>query len=403
MDDHLRNQIRNNLLLKETVDLLEIWQKGSRDDWTDDVFEIVKEILFDRLGYLPDQSVEKQVNQILQEVDRQIQNGELHESLVMIESAIRMDPELATVYIYRANIYDEMDQLDYAIADYRKALQLNPDLKEAWKNIKSIEDELEVEYQNSISKQHLDQALEFAYSDQPEKALEECELARVSLLEIAPAYNFLGIVLQELNQIEPAIDSYLKAIQLNPRFYSARENLRNARVWLEEEQYYQASQISEVDELKEIETSNIVFDESQLIEQDEIDNLIPGWYYLDEKAFTLVGWPGHRTRPGRSGYDPLDSDFEQAHVTGMIIRSLITGKFRTRNPIYLFFMTCFGLYFCLPLLGLPGLLLSGWASIYLMVMLSPYLIVGFGLLVNVFLSFRIIKSAEKDEKGRVFF
>jgi len=35
---------------------------------------------------------------------------------------------------------------------------------------------------------------------------------------------------------------------------------------------------------------------------------------MDEKSFFLVGWAGYRTRQGRSGYDPLDRDFEFAHV-----------------------------------------------------------------------------------------
>jgi hypothetical protein len=35
--------------------------------------------------------------------------------------------------------------------------------------------------------------------------------------------------------------------------------------------------------------------------------------FLDGKASILIGWPGYRTRPGRSGYDPLETDFE--HTT----------------------------------------------------------------------------------------
>jgi len=37
------------------------------------------------------------------------------------------------------------------------------------------------------------------------------------------------------------------------------------------------------------------------------------------KAILLRGWPGYRTRPARSGYDPLDADFEEAqHERGFI-------------------------------------------------------------------------------------
>jgi len=55
----------------------------------------------------------------------------------------------------------------------------------------------------------------------------------------------------------------------------------------------------------------------------EDDLPVPGWVYTDENAYWLWGWPGHRTRPGRTGYDPLDSDFESAHIEGVIIRQLL--------------------------------------------------------------------------------
>jgi tetratricopeptide (TPR) repeat protein len=403
MDNHLLNQIYNNLLLKETEDLLEIWQKNDSNEWNEKVFEIVKEILVERLGYIPDTSVQKQVSQILRNVDNLILNGEFDKSLAECDTAIKMLPEHAIAYSYRANIYNELGQLENAIKNYQTALQLEPELKDAWKNMQRIEENLEEIFQNSIAKQHLDQAIVLAYSDQPEKAIEECKHAGLSLPEIAPAYNFLGMVLQELNQLESAIDSYLKAILLNPRFYAARENLRNARIYLEEEQYRQASTIYEFDGQEENEISNIEIDELQLVEWEEIDNLIPGWYYLDEKAFTLVGWPGHRTLPGKSGYDPLETDFEQAHMTGLIIRLLITGKFRTKNPIYLLFMTFLGLFFCLPLITVPVLIYGESNSILPLILFSPYIIIGIAIYVNVILSLWCVKSEQKSENTITFY
>ena len=64
MSYDLRKQIYNNLIIKETEDLLEIWLKGDINEWKDDVFEIVKEILLERLGYLPPQSVQIQITQL---------------------------------------------------------------------------------------------------------------------------------------------------------------------------------------------------------------------------------------------------------------------------------------------------------------------------------------------------
>lgn len=76
--------------------------------------------------------------------------------------------------------------------------------------------------------------------------------------------------------------------------------------------------------------------------------------YLDEKALELPGWPGYRTRPGRSGLDYLDNQFELAHMQGLFIRRLITGQLRTHEPLYLAAMGLLGGLAALP--ALAGLL-----------------------------------------------
>ncbi len=67
-------------------------------------------------------------------------------------------------------------------------------------------------------------------------------------------------------------------------------------------------------------------------------------------ASELPGWPGYRTRDGRSGYDPIDNDFEAAHVTGAFVQSLFTGKLRLRNRLALVLSGLAGLLLVFPLL-----------------------------------------------------
>ena len=112
------------------------------------------------------------------------------------------------------------------------------------------------------------------------------------------------MILETLLQPEPAIASYIKAVQFNPRFYAARENLANGRVRLEEEQYLRTANQS-LDEIQNANEMGAAFAESMAAGGPEEGVPIPGWWYLDANAFLLKGWPGHRTRPGRSGYDPL--------------------------------------------------------------------------------------------------
>ena len=62
---------------------------------------------------------------------------------------------------------------------------------------------------------------------------------------------------------------------------------------------------------------------------------------------TLPGWPGYRTRDGRTGYDPIDTRSEAAHSAGTIIQKLIAG--RIRKPLHLFLLSLLGLILITPL------------------------------------------------------
>jgi Tfp pilus assembly protein PilF len=481
MSDNHREQIYENLIVEETEDLLDIWQFGKIDDWDEVVFEVVKEILLDRLGYVPPQSIEFQISEIIYRIEDCLENEEWEKALSECELAIQLNPDFAVAYNYRGEIYEEMEQfenaiinyqkaielspnfkdawenmfrvesvleeefeesntqkqlekaleyaengetekalekcesvkttlpsiasahvyfgsifdaldkLEPAINSYRKAIQLNPESKDAWDNFLSIELALEEEFEESVVKQHLDLALEYANDEDLEKALAECEVAKPLMPNLAIAHNYLGLIFQTLDQLEFATESYLKAIQLNPRFYAARENLASARVAWEEEQY----RLVKSENLNDVQETT--FDESKI----QITNEpIPQWLYLDEKAFLLIGWAGHRTRQGRSGYDPLERDFEYAHIQGTIFRALLVGRFRTRNPFYLGFMVFVGvLYFMYGILPFLFWNLIGVTGIIFV----PYSIIGSLLLVNAYRSLRLEKISESEDNGYTFF
>jgi hypothetical protein len=66
-----------------------------------------------------------------------------------------------------------------------------------------------------------------------------------------------------------------------------------------------------------------------------------------DNSGALPGWPGYRTRQGRSGYDPIDSRAEAGHMTGTILQKLFTGQIR--NRIVLFLLSALGLILIGPL------------------------------------------------------
>lgn len=55
MSDDLRKQIYNSLSQKETDELVEIWQTNDRVQWTEMAFDVIREILQERLGELSPQ------------------------------------------------------------------------------------------------------------------------------------------------------------------------------------------------------------------------------------------------------------------------------------------------------------------------------------------------------------
>ncbi len=81
----------------------------------------------------------------------------------------------------------------------------------------------------------------------------------------------------------------------------------------------------------------------------------------------LPGWPGYRTRQGRSGYDPIDNRIEGAHMTGFFIQRFFTLQVRTHNPVYLFLLGVLGVVLVLPLAAAlaetasgSGMTLTAW-------------------------------------------
>ena len=56
MSNGLRKQIRENFDLKETDEIVEIWTTNDRVEWSETAFDIMKEILEQRLGEIPPQN-----------------------------------------------------------------------------------------------------------------------------------------------------------------------------------------------------------------------------------------------------------------------------------------------------------------------------------------------------------
>lgn len=82
------------------------------------------------------------------------------------------------------------------------------------------------------AKTHLERAYEYQEQDLFSEALAECALVLELVPDCAEGHNLRGVLLEELGQIERAIDAYRMAIQCGATFPEARENLREAElIW----------------------------------------------------------------------------------------------------------------------------------------------------------------------------
>jgi hypothetical protein len=109
----------------------------------------------------------------------------------------------------------------------------------------------------------------------------------------------------------------------------------------------------------------------------------------DKNARFLIGWPGYRTRSNKSGLGYVETVAELAHMEGVMIRWLMTGKFRTHNPFYLIAMAVMGSFYG----GIPAILIlhevivnGRWSVFVLLLTALPNIAIGLLLLVNLVLS-----------------
>jgi hypothetical protein len=224
MNEDFRNQVFASLRLKETDELIEIWQNNNHSEWSETAFDVIQQILRTRLGQLPPQDTP----------------------------------------IYKPIEQDTNDESDFK---KNQIIELSED-----GDINGLIDILENDPDEMIS------------------------------LEAAMALAQL--------QDERGLDHLISALE-NPN----TDISSNARDILVEINHPKGKSMPQNKLKRDAHLSN--------------ENQLPGF-------------PGYRTREGRSGYDPLDSNRESAHMEGTFYRNIFTLRARTRNIFYLVMMFIFG-------------------------------------------------------------
>ena len=135
MGEDLRAQIRSSLALRETQELVDIWNNADASEWHDEVFSMVREILTERLGGVPRQSTTRRVSMILKRVQQHLDDNELDEALRVCDRAIKLKPDLAGPHYCRGQILEALGRFERALAAYRAAVRADPQFERAWSSL----------------------------------------------------------------------------------------------------------------------------------------------------------------------------------------------------------------------------------------------------------------------------
>ncbi|MBI1192763.1 MAG: tetratricopeptide repeat protein [Bacteroidetes bacterium] len=206
----------------------------------------------------------------LREGDFLVNRGLWEEALSAYTMAIEIDPDYAEAYLRRANLYRHRQEFSLAIADYNKAIRLNPyaeafydarvrtrilamDLEGAEQDLadsrKIVRDEPTAREQRAdaylmlenyeaaaaelaplLSAEFMDTVLALKQSQAllGQGELQEAEVAARRALDLNPlssvAHDQLGLVLMARGEYAPARQAFDQALELNPEFALARFN-----------------------------------------------------------------------------------------------------------------------------------------------------------------------------------
>ncbi len=132
--------------------------------------------------------------------------GQYDKAIADYTRALQLDPEFAWAYIERGNAYGELQQYDKAIADYDQALTLDPKDTRAYRNRGNA----------------------YYVLQQYDKAIADYGQALTLDPESALAYSMRGDAYGELRQYDKAIADYTQVLQLDPESIGAYIERGNA-------------------------------------------------------------------------------------------------------------------------------------------------------------------------------
>jgi tetratricopeptide (TPR) repeat protein len=162
------------------------------------------------------------------------------EAVAEYRKAIELNPKHASSHNNLGNALHAQGQVAEAIAEYRKALEFNPQLASAHNNIgRALRDQGQLddaitEYRQALRlnprlpQVHYNLANALKAQGKVTEAIGGLRAALALNPNFAEAHNNLGKALQDQGQLGEAVEEYRKAVAINPKLAAAHGNLARA-------------------------------------------------------------------------------------------------------------------------------------------------------------------------------
>ena len=165
--------------------------------------------------------------------------GQTDKALADYEKAIALDPSFDKAFNNRAVIFDNKGETERALADYNKAIDLNPSLDKAYRvynnrallfEKKGLTDKALADYDKAIAlkpsfdEAYYNRAVLFEKLGQSDKALADYDKAIALRSSFDRAHYRRALLYEKLGQPDKAIAEYENVIIMNPSFDRAYYN-----------------------------------------------------------------------------------------------------------------------------------------------------------------------------------
>ncbi len=148
------------------------------------------------------------------------QQGQYVEAASLFKQLTSQNAEQPDYHLALGAIYERLSQLDEAVVSYHRALDLDPDSREALTHYQRC-----IELSPTAAKSYNQLGIELAISDKPDLARDCFQRALDLAPQYATAHNNLALLCKTQGRVRDALSHYQQAVTLRPDYAQAQWNL----------------------------------------------------------------------------------------------------------------------------------------------------------------------------------